>query len=228
MKILNLRSNNFHSHILKELCQLSSSQILDFAQNNLSGNIPSCINNFSAMVTVDHSVSSDLYYLKGEINFAEYVLLVWKGKTYEHSTILKLGNGLIKDQRPKTNPTYDFDPIGVKPYPPPPYTDCCSFNFVQSNRQRFSVVEPSKLPHSRTGDSPPQLDRRNPDGRMDNLAKPRCEAKPASGANVVVSHRGGGCKGGEAASVEARSACQGRKAVPSTARLEAGRARHYP
>ncbi|KAL5735970.1 hypothetical protein ACOSQ2_030758 [Xanthoceras sorbifolium] len=90
MKILNLRSNNFQGLLPKELCRLFSLQILDLACNNLSGNIPSCINNFSAMVEVDHSVSKAISYVNGSINFGEHASLVRRGIEYEYSTILNL------------------------------------------------------------------------------------------------------------------------------------------
>ncbi|KAL5737668.1 hypothetical protein ACOSP7_030429 [Xanthoceras sorbifolium] len=87
MKILKLRSNNFQGLLPKELCRLSSLQILDLAYNNLFGNIPSCINNFTAMVTVNHSVSNDIYYI---LHFVEHASLVRRGIEYEYSTILNL------------------------------------------------------------------------------------------------------------------------------------------
>ncbi|KAL5735938.1 hypothetical protein ACOSQ2_030726 [Xanthoceras sorbifolium] len=91
MKILKLRSNNFQGLLRKELCQLSFLQILDLAYNNLSGNIPSCINNFSAIVTVDHSANNNIAYLTGiSIFFGERQLLVRRGIEYEYSTILNL------------------------------------------------------------------------------------------------------------------------------------------
>ncbi|KAL5735973.1 hypothetical protein ACOSQ2_030761 [Xanthoceras sorbifolium] len=96
MKILILRSNNFQGLLPMELCQLSSLQILDLDYNNLSENIPSCINNFSAMVTVDHSVSKDMNYFSFYIDmnyisyYVEHASLVRRGIKYEYSTILNL------------------------------------------------------------------------------------------------------------------------------------------
>ncbi|KAL5804117.1 hypothetical protein ACOSQ3_030917 [Xanthoceras sorbifolium] len=87
MKILKFRSNNFQGLLPMELCCLSSLQILDLAYNNLSGNIPSCINNFTAMVTVNHSLSKDMYYI---LDFVEHTSLVRRGIEYEYSTILNL------------------------------------------------------------------------------------------------------------------------------------------
>ncbi|KAL5735939.1 hypothetical protein ACOSP7_030400 [Xanthoceras sorbifolium] len=70
-----------------ELCRLSSLQIVDLAYNNLSGNIPSCINNFTAMVTMNHSASNNIYYI---LHFVEHASLVRRGTEYEYSTILNL------------------------------------------------------------------------------------------------------------------------------------------
>ncbi|KAK2639699.1 hypothetical protein Ddye_027494 [Dipteronia dyeriana] len=91
MKILKLRSNNFHGLLPMELCRLSLLQIVDLAYNNLFGNIPSCINNFSSMVTVDYLESSNIRYVAGDsIYFGERALLVRKGIEYQYSTILNL------------------------------------------------------------------------------------------------------------------------------------------
>ncbi|RVW14270.1 hypothetical protein CK203_095389 [Vitis vinifera] len=49
LKILNLRSNIFDESIPPELCQLKKIQILDLSNNNMSGTIPGCLNNFTAM-----------------------------------------------------------------------------------------------------------------------------------------------------------------------------------
>ncbi|KAL5737630.1 hypothetical protein ACOSP7_030391 [Xanthoceras sorbifolium] len=87
MKILKLRSNNFQGLLPVELCRLSSLQILDLAYNNLSGNIPSCINNFTAMVMVNHSARKDMSYFS---LFVEHASLVRREIEYEYSTILNL------------------------------------------------------------------------------------------------------------------------------------------
>ncbi|XP_027152329.1 receptor-like protein EIX2 [Coffea eugenioides] len=47
---LRFQSNNFHGPISDTLCQLSQLQLLNLAHNNLSGFIPHCFNNISAMV----------------------------------------------------------------------------------------------------------------------------------------------------------------------------------
>ncbi|KAK9994490.1 hypothetical protein SO802_024193 [Lithocarpus litseifolius] len=91
--ILSLRSNNFLGHIPEELCGLTSLQILDLSCNKLSGSIPRCVKNFSAMATKDTSnYSMDFnhprfYY--AESFTLESALLVTKGQILEYSTILR-------------------------------------------------------------------------------------------------------------------------------------------
>ncbi|KAK2991186.1 hypothetical protein RJ640_002300 [Escallonia rubra] len=48
---LNLRSNKFSGQIPSDICHLHSLQILDLANNNLSGEIPRCMGNFTHMAT---------------------------------------------------------------------------------------------------------------------------------------------------------------------------------
>ncbi|KAL5737633.1 hypothetical protein ACOSP7_030394 [Xanthoceras sorbifolium] len=96
MKILKLRSNNFQGLLPMELCRLSSLQILDLAYNNLCGTPRpdpagptrgACINNFTAMVIVNHSVSKDMNCVS---YYVEHASLVRIGIEYEYSTILNL------------------------------------------------------------------------------------------------------------------------------------------
>ncbi|KAK6144710.1 hypothetical protein DH2020_021530 [Rehmannia glutinosa] len=54
LAFLSLQSNNFHGEIPEKLCQVPQLQLLNLARNNLTGNIPPCIGNFSAMI-MDHS-----------------------------------------------------------------------------------------------------------------------------------------------------------------------------
>nr|POE51006.1 mdis1-interacting receptor like kinase 1 [Quercus suber] len=56
--MLRLRSNLFNGIIPKKWCNLYKLHILDIAQNNLSGDIPNCFNNFIALV--DHNTSGTL------------------------------------------------------------------------------------------------------------------------------------------------------------------------
>lgn len=65
--------------------------ILDLADNNLHGPVPRCINNLSAMATIDKFVSNYLQYFGGSPGgIMERALLVMKGKAFEYSTNLNL------------------------------------------------------------------------------------------------------------------------------------------
>lgn len=58
LMILNFRSNKFHGHLPRQLCYLISLQILVLAGNSLSGTIPRCINNLTAMATINYSMEN--------------------------------------------------------------------------------------------------------------------------------------------------------------------------
>ncbi|XP_031266168.1 receptor-like protein EIX2 [Pistacia vera] len=96
MKILNLRSNKFSSHLPKELCNLRSLQILDLADNNFFGTIPRCINNFSAMMTKSSNEENDMNYGPDGYfsTYLESELLVKNGQMIEYNTILKFVRGI--------------------------------------------------------------------------------------------------------------------------------------
>ncbi|KAH7845188.1 hypothetical protein Vadar_029164 [Vaccinium darrowii] len=51
--ILSLRSNKFYGDVPVAICQLNNIHVLDFSQNDLSGNLPRCFDNFSALVHRD-------------------------------------------------------------------------------------------------------------------------------------------------------------------------------
>ena len=92
LMILSLRSNNFHGHIPKELCALTSLQILDLSHNKLFGSIPRCVENFNAMATNKNS-NDAIYSYSFSLSLDEFgqfesALLVIKGKVYEYGTIL--------------------------------------------------------------------------------------------------------------------------------------------
>ncbi|KAG6419739.1 hypothetical protein SASPL_116251 [Salvia splendens] len=100
LRILILRSNNMSDEISSEICQLSYLQILDIANNELSGIIPRCIRNFTAMVM--KRKMSDLFKLYGNEKswysyslyspggFRESALIVKKGSKLEFDNILPL------------------------------------------------------------------------------------------------------------------------------------------
>ena len=92
--VLSLRSNNFHGHILEELCPLTSLQILDLSHNKLSRRIPRCVKNFNVMSTNNnshhHKKVEPLEYFYGASLPLESALLVIKESILEYSTILQL------------------------------------------------------------------------------------------------------------------------------------------
>ena len=95
LMILSLYSNNFHGHILEELCALTSLQILDLSHNKLSGRIPRCVKNFRVMSTNNnshhHMKVEPSEYFHGASLPLESALLVIKGRILEYSTISPIG-----------------------------------------------------------------------------------------------------------------------------------------
>ena len=64
--VLFLRSNHFFGSFPSHLCHLKHLQLLDLALNHISGSIPKCINNLTAL-TGPISTISHLY--KGPMDF---------------------------------------------------------------------------------------------------------------------------------------------------------------
>ncbi|KAJ0558771.1 putative leucine-rich repeat domain superfamily [Helianthus annuus] len=90
LKILNLRSNNFYGITPDQLCYLSQVQVLDLADNNLSGNIPRCFNNFSVLSGIETNLEVQLsFYLDGG-SFIVGDSLVMKGQEAEYGSFLGL------------------------------------------------------------------------------------------------------------------------------------------
>nr|XP_023916363.1 receptor-like protein EIX1 [Quercus suber] len=87
--MLRLRSNLFSGIISKKWCNLYKLHILDLAQNNLSGGIPDCFNNFIAMV--DHNTSG---YEPIE-NYTKKANIVTKGREYEYDRTLQQEKSLL-------------------------------------------------------------------------------------------------------------------------------------
>ncbi|KAI5388385.1 hypothetical protein KIW84_074180 [Lathyrus oleraceus] len=86
LQVLSLRKNRFSRSLPKSLCYLTNIQLLDLSENNLSGRIPKCIKNFSAMsqdVSSAITTESVLYYtVTYRENFEGFdiiALLMWKG-----------------------------------------------------------------------------------------------------------------------------------------------------
>ena len=91
--IPNLHSNNFHGYIPKELCSLTSLQILYLSHNKLFGSIPKCVHNFSAMATSNSSNYPFFLFPWSTEYFSvpfESQLVAIKGKDLEYSTTLQL------------------------------------------------------------------------------------------------------------------------------------------
>ncbi|KAM4111272.1 hypothetical protein ACJW30_05G055100 [Castanea mollissima] len=81
--MLRLRSNLFSGIIPRKWCNLHKLRILDLAQNNLSGFIPNCLNNFTAMVDQNNFMYNPIE------NYTERACLVTKGREYEYARNLQ-------------------------------------------------------------------------------------------------------------------------------------------
>ncbi|XP_075667753.1 receptor-like protein EIX2 [Castanea sativa] len=94
LTILRLRSSEFKGYIPQQICQLSSLRVLDLANNSLSGSIPNCLKNISAMAFPDSYdisfFSMSFQYLYINEYYVENVQLVPKGKEMEYKENLKL------------------------------------------------------------------------------------------------------------------------------------------
>ncbi|KAF3947805.1 hypothetical protein CMV_026116 [Castanea mollissima] len=92
--ILRLRSSEFEGYIPQQICQLSSLRVLDLANNSLSGSIPNCLKNISAMAfpnSYDISFFSMSFQCLCDYKYyVENVQLVPKGKEMEYKENLKL------------------------------------------------------------------------------------------------------------------------------------------
>ncbi|KAJ9679397.1 hypothetical protein PVL29_021354 [Vitis rotundifolia] len=93
LMVLRLRSNEFFGDIPPEICQLSSLIVLDLAYNRLSGSIPRCLNNISAMATIQSPIDDKFSILIDNYPFfrvIECLLLVIKGRKSMYGKILPL------------------------------------------------------------------------------------------------------------------------------------------
>ncbi|XP_022019089.1 receptor-like protein EIX2 [Helianthus annuus] len=98
--VLALPSNRFHGTIPTSLCKLKKIQILDLSVNNILGNIPKCLDNFSEMTmrekgTPDASIEYNAIGLErtrlvSRSRYVFKVLLQWKGRQSEYQKTLGL------------------------------------------------------------------------------------------------------------------------------------------
>ncbi|CAN6569540.1 unnamed protein product [Malus baccata var. baccata] len=80
--VLRLKSNEFYGSIPLSLCSLPALHVLDFSKNNLSGALPHCLPNITALYSMSPEVKDN-----SEVGFVQ---LVWKGILIEFGENLKL------------------------------------------------------------------------------------------------------------------------------------------
>ncbi|GLU03828.1 hypothetical protein SLE2022_210040 [Rubroshorea leprosula] len=84
LSVLSLKSNEFYENIPPSLCYVESLQVLDLTTNNLSGAIPSCLNNLTIMAQTRSSNLHQSYpfnvFLNGIVMKVgvDYASIVWK------------------------------------------------------------------------------------------------------------------------------------------------------
>ncbi|XP_027924618.1 receptor-like protein EIX2 [Vigna unguiculata] len=89
LKILSLRVNHFFGSVPVQLCCLSQIQVLDLSRNNLSGEMPTCLRNFTTLMEKSAFVGEIVRRRKISIQrffeyiYDSYLLLSWKGQDYE-------------------------------------------------------------------------------------------------------------------------------------------------
>ncbi|XP_059630506.1 receptor-like protein EIX2 [Cornus florida] len=85
LQILRLRSNLFSGDISQQWCKLTDLHILDLADNNISGVIPSCFGNLTAL-----AYGSSREFFIG----VEQITLMLKGRKYEYGKIMNYVNSI--------------------------------------------------------------------------------------------------------------------------------------
>ncbi|KAL0000650.1 hypothetical protein SO802_014431 [Lithocarpus litseifolius] len=74
----------------KQLCALTSLQILDLSHNKQFGSIPGCVNNLKAMASTSNNILQDLFVVDGDSVDFERALLMIKGQVLVYTTNLRL------------------------------------------------------------------------------------------------------------------------------------------
>ncbi|XP_022861034.1 putative leucine-rich repeat receptor-like serine/threonine-protein kinase At2g24130 [Olea europaea var. sylvestris] len=85
---LSLRYNEFFGSIPSHLCRLADLQVSDLSLNKISGGMPKCVNNLTAMIQVDSEFDSA--FLLHYIRRFESAFVTWKGKDAEYINSLNL------------------------------------------------------------------------------------------------------------------------------------------
>ncbi|KAI9091595.1 hypothetical protein K1719_028038 [Acacia pycnantha] len=92
--VLRLQANKFHGNIPISLCKLSLLQILDFSHNNITGTIPHCFNNLSALSNLTFPRDTISYLINASVSsdvlFIENAMLNWKGEDVKYEKNLGL------------------------------------------------------------------------------------------------------------------------------------------
>ncbi|CAL9088930.1 unnamed protein product [Musa acuminata var. zebrina] len=90
LRVLSLKSNLFYGTIPVQIANLTSLQVLDLSSNHLSGSIPSSLGNCSAMVEIQHDITSFLNLFNVSGSYSESIVITAKGYDIQYTTILSL------------------------------------------------------------------------------------------------------------------------------------------
>ncbi|CAL9088904.1 unnamed protein product, partial [Musa acuminata var. zebrina] len=90
LRVLSLKSNLFYGTIPVQIANLTSLQVLDLSSNHLSGSIPSSLGNCSAMVEIQHDITSFLNLFNVSGSYSESIVITVKGYDIQYTTILSL------------------------------------------------------------------------------------------------------------------------------------------
>ncbi|CAL9088914.1 unnamed protein product, partial [Musa acuminata var. zebrina] len=90
LRVLSLKSNLFYGSIPVHIANLTSLQVLDLSSNHLSGSIPSSLGNCSAMVEIQHDITSLLNLFNVSGSYSESIVITAKGYDIQYTTILSL------------------------------------------------------------------------------------------------------------------------------------------